>query len=114
MMKHRNKLAHYTGHKLRNIATDFLQPQRAPSPVLQLQCIVFSNSSGAGGKGSSASKKFCAVMNLPPPPVKFQRYNGILLESLSKVSDASMKKAVEETVEMNNSNIDITAAFDGS
>ncbi|GFW85255.1 hypothetical protein TNCV_3249951 [Trichonephila clavipes] len=30
------------------------------------------------------------------------------------VSDASMKKAVEETVEINNSDIDITAAFDGS
>ncbi|GFS63411.1 hypothetical protein TNCV_2239561 [Trichonephila clavipes] len=38
----------------------------------------------------------------------------ILSESLSKVSDASMKKAAEETVEMNNSNRDITAAFDGS
>ncbi|GFY07945.1 uncharacterized protein TNCV_2579771 [Trichonephila clavipes] len=36
------------------------------------------------------------------------------IESLSKFSDASMKKAVEETVEMNNSNRDITAAFDGS
>ncbi|GFU96394.1 uncharacterized protein TNCV_89701 [Trichonephila clavipes] len=35
------------------------------------------------GKGSSAAKTFCAVMNLPPPPAKFQRYNGILLESLS-------------------------------
>ncbi|GFX61561.1 uncharacterized protein TNCV_2745361 [Trichonephila clavipes] len=66
------------------------------------------------GKGSSAAKTFCAVMNLPPPPAKFERYNGILLESLSKVSDASMKKAVEETVEMNNGNRDITAAFDGS
>ncbi|GFY21375.1 uncharacterized protein TNCV_3994191 [Trichonephila clavipes] len=66
------------------------------------------------GKGSSAAKTFCAVMNLPPPPAKFQFYNGILLESLLKVSDASMKKAVEETVEMNNSNINITAAFDGS
>ncbi|GFT97122.1 uncharacterized protein TNCV_3857901 [Trichonephila clavipes] len=56
------------------------------------------------GKGSSAAKTICAAMNLPPPPAKFQRYNGILLESLSKVSDASMKKAVEETVELNNSN----------
>ncbi|GFX73955.1 uncharacterized protein TNCV_397661 [Trichonephila clavipes] len=65
-------------------------------------------------KVSSAAKTFCSVMNLPPPPAKFQRYNGILLESLSKVSDASMKKAVEETIEMNNSNRDITAAFDGS
>ncbi|GFX83071.1 uncharacterized protein TNCV_4986651 [Trichonephila clavipes] len=66
------------------------------------------------GKGSSAANTFCAVMNLPPPPTKFQRYYGILLEMVSKVSDASMKKAVEETVEMKNNNRDITAAFDGS
>ncbi|GFW90204.1 uncharacterized protein TNCV_1790241 [Trichonephila clavipes] len=66
------------------------------------------------GKGSNAAKIFCVVMNLPPPPAKFQRYNGIFLESLSKVSDASMKKSVEETVEMNNSNRDITAAFGSS
>ncbi|GFT80338.1 hypothetical protein TNCV_1189911 [Trichonephila clavipes] len=37
----------------------------------------------------------------------------IVLESLSNVSDASMKKAVEETVKINNSNRDMTAAFDG-
>ncbi|GFX38380.1 uncharacterized protein TNCV_2343561 [Trichonephila clavipes] len=36
------------------------------------------------GKGSIPAKAFCAVMNLPPPPAKFQRYNGILLESHSK------------------------------
>ncbi|GFV30924.1 uncharacterized protein TNCV_4013581 [Trichonephila clavipes] len=66
------------------------------------------------GKGNSAAKTFCAVMNLPPPPAKFQRYNGILLESLSKFSNASMKRAVEETVEINNSNRYITSAFDGS
>ncbi|GFV66859.1 uncharacterized protein TNCV_4258341 [Trichonephila clavipes] len=66
------------------------------------------------GKSSSSAKTFCAVMNLPPPPAKFQRYNGMLLENLSNVSDASVKKAVEETVEMNNSNRDITAAFDRS
>ncbi|GFW23003.1 uncharacterized protein TNCV_3647801 [Trichonephila clavipes] len=66
------------------------------------------------GKCISAAKICCAAMNLPPPPAKFQRYNGKILESLSKVSDASIKKAVKETVEMNNSNIDITATFAGS
>ncbi|GFY45091.1 hypothetical protein TNIN_139241 [Trichonephila inaurata madagascariensis] len=55
-------------------------------------------------KGNSAAKEFCAVMNVPPPPAKFQRYNGILLESLTKVSNASVKKAGQETVDMNNSN----------
>ncbi|GFU31892.1 uncharacterized protein NPIL_694341 [Nephila pilipes] len=64
------------------------------------------------GKGNSAAKTFCAVMNLPPPPAKFERYNDILLRSLIKVSRESMKNAVEDTVK--NNNRDITAAFDGS
>ncbi|GFW30326.1 putative transposable element [Trichonephila clavipes] len=76
--------------------------------------VVICNSASGSGKGSSTAKTFCAVMNLPPPPAKFQRYNGIILESHSKVSDASMKKPVEETVEINNKNKVITAAFDGS
>ncbi|GFQ97047.1 uncharacterized protein TNCT_268041 [Trichonephila clavata] len=65
------------------------------------------------GKGSSSAKAFCAVMDLPPTPAKFQSYNGILLDSHRKVSDASVRKAVEETLEMNECNRDITAAFDG-
>ncbi|GFT35810.1 uncharacterized protein NPIL_422681 [Nephila pilipes] len=66
------------------------------------------------GKGNSTAKTFCAVMNLPPPPSKFKRYNDILLRSLIKVSSESMRNAVEDTVKNNNSNRDITAAFDGS
>ncbi|GFT05053.1 uncharacterized protein NPIL_265111 [Nephila pilipes] len=66
------------------------------------------------GKGNSAAKTFCAVMNLPPPPAKFELYNDILLRSLIKVSRESMRNAVEDTVKNNNSNRDITAAFDGS
>ncbi|GFW54132.1 uncharacterized protein TNCV_4372061 [Trichonephila clavipes] len=84
------------------------------NPYIEEQTRSGNKNTRRRGKGSSAAKTFCAVMNLPPPPAKFHRYNGILLESLSKVSDASMKKTVEETVEMNNSNRDITAAFDGS
>ncbi|GFT21439.1 uncharacterized protein NPIL_441321, partial [Nephila pilipes] len=60
------------------------------------------------GKGNSA------VMDLPPPPAKFERYNDILLRSLLKVSSESMRNAVEDTVKNNNSNRDITAAFAGS
>ncbi|GFS73953.1 uncharacterized protein NPIL_167381 [Nephila pilipes] len=66
------------------------------------------------GKGNSAAKTFCAIMNLPPPSAKFERYNDILLRSLIKVSNESMRNAVEDTVKKNNSNRDITAAFDGS
>ncbi|GFU14248.1 uncharacterized protein NPIL_249901 [Nephila pilipes] len=65
------------------------------------------------GKGNSPAKTFCAIMNLPPPPAKFERYNDVLSRSLLKVSSESMKNAVEETVNIN-SNRDITEAFDGS
>ncbi|GFS75513.1 hypothetical protein NPIL_478781 [Nephila pilipes] len=35
-------------------------------------------------KDNSAAKTFCVVMNLPPPPAKFERYNNILLRSNDK------------------------------
>ncbi|GFU26257.1 uncharacterized protein NPIL_322261 [Nephila pilipes] len=66
------------------------------------------------GKGNSAAKTFYAIMNLPSPPAKFERYNDVLLRSLKKVSNESMRNAVEETAKNKNSNRDITAAFDGS
>ncbi|GFS28392.1 uncharacterized protein NPIL_650401, partial [Nephila pilipes] len=66
------------------------------------------------GKVNSASKTSCAIMNLPPPPAKFERYNDVLLRSLIRVRNDSMRNAVEETDKNNNSYRDITAAFDGS
>ncbi|GFT53868.1 uncharacterized protein NPIL_514991 [Nephila pilipes] len=65
-------------------------------------------------KGNSAAKIFCAIMNFPPTPAKFERYNYLLLRSLIKVSNESMRNAVEETVKNNNSNKDFLAAFNGS
>ncbi|GFU48182.1 uncharacterized protein NPIL_85901 [Nephila pilipes] len=64
-------------------------------------------------KGNSAAKIFCAIMNLPPPPAKFEHYNDVLLRNLLKVRNESMKNVVEETVNIN-SNRDITAAFHSS
>lgn len=30
------------------------------------------------GKSHKAAKVFCGLMNLPPPPTKFERYNEVL------------------------------------
>ncbi|GFT23351.1 uncharacterized protein NPIL_159921 [Nephila pilipes] len=65
------------------------------------------------GKCNSAAKTFCAIMNLPPP-AKVERCNDILLSILIRVSSESMRNAVEDSVKNNNSNMDITAYFDGN
>ncbi|GFT58327.1 uncharacterized protein NPIL_229181 [Nephila pilipes] len=58
------------------------------------------------GKGNNAAKTFCAIINLPPHPAKFELHYDILLRSLIKVSSESMRNAVEDTVKNNNSNRD--------
>lgn len=73
--------------------------------VYALRCI---------GKGQRAAQIFCGVMNLPPPPAKFARYKENLLNSLSIVCKESIVKAVDETVQFQNGNRDIVAAFDGT
>ncbi|GFT78596.1 uncharacterized protein NPIL_625271 [Nephila pilipes] len=56
------------------------------------------------GKGNSEAMTFCGIMNLPPPPAKFERYNDILLRRLIKVSSESIRNAVEYTVKNNKNN----------
>ncbi|KAF8794725.1 hypothetical protein HNY73_002668 [Argiope bruennichi] len=36
------------------------------------------------GKSKTAARTFCAVMNLPPPPAKFERFNNSLSAALEK------------------------------
>ncbi|GFS54433.1 hypothetical protein NPIL_261701 [Nephila pilipes] len=64
------------------------------------------------GSGNSAVKTFCAIMNLTPPPAKFETYNDILLRGLIKVSSESTRNSVEDTVKNNNnsyrSNLEIS------
>ncbi|GFU38652.1 uncharacterized protein NPIL_120921, partial [Nephila pilipes] len=56
------------------------------------------------GKGNSAAMTFWAIMNLPPPLAKFERYNDILLRRLKEVSSESIKNAVEDIVKNNKNN----------
>jgi hypothetical protein len=55
------------------------------------------------GKGRKAAQTYCAIMDLPPPP-RFECLNRVPLDSLVDVSNMSMRNAVKEAVEMNDSN----------
>lgn len=66
------------------------------------------------GKGIAASRMFCSVMDLPQPPSKFERFYKVIGPAVSSVAEESMKAAVNEAIEENDGNRDITAAFDGT
>ncbi|GFU57111.1 uncharacterized protein TNCV_1779741 [Trichonephila clavipes] len=66
------------------------------------------------GKGAEAARMFCGIMNLPPPPTKFSKYNKMLLGATKDVCDATMKDAVKEAVEENQNIRDIPVAVDGT
>lgn len=66
------------------------------------------------GKGRCAARTFCAVMNLPPPPAKFEKFYDSLTDALSSACTKSMIKAVEEAVSSNDNVRDISVALDGS
>ncbi|GFY16058.1 uncharacterized protein TNCV_341071 [Trichonephila clavipes] len=62
------------------------------------------------GKGGAAARIFCGLMNLPPPPAKFECHNSMFLNVLKTISEDSMNAAVHEAVIAidNNSNIAVT------
>ncbi|GFT49020.1 uncharacterized protein TNCV_3874861 [Trichonephila clavipes] len=37
------------------------------------------------GKGGAAARIFCGLMNLPPPPAKFERHNSLFLNVLKQL-----------------------------
>ena len=66
------------------------------------------------GKGPTAGKILCGIMNLPRPTTSISKHRHILLE---KVAEESMKTATQEAVEENRDSetpTDITIAFDGT
>ncbi|KAF8784709.1 hypothetical protein HNY73_010353 [Argiope bruennichi] len=65
------------------------------------------------GKGKTAARAFCAVMNLPPPPAKFEHFNNSLSTALEKLCSKSMTKAVEGAVSINDNVRDISVTLDG-
>ncbi|GFX15019.1 uncharacterized protein TNCV_4897871 [Trichonephila clavipes] len=53
------------------------------------------------GKGAESARMFCGIMNLPPPPTKFSKYNHILLQATRETCEHSMAEAVREAVDEN-------------
>ncbi|GFU41337.1 hypothetical protein TNCV_3011571 [Trichonephila clavipes] len=66
------------------------------------------------GKGGAAARIFCGLMNLPPPPAKFERHNSLFLNVLKTISEDSMNAAVHEAVIANDDNSNIAVAVDGT
>ncbi|GFU96867.1 uncharacterized protein TNCV_4862321 [Trichonephila clavipes] len=66
------------------------------------------------GKGGAAARIFCGLMNLPPPPAKFERQNSLFLNVLKTISEDSMNAAVHEAVIANDNNSNIAVAVDGT
>ncbi|GFW19252.1 uncharacterized protein TNCV_255791 [Trichonephila clavipes] len=65
-------------------------------------------------KGGAAARIFCGLMNLPPPPAKFERPNSLFLNVLKTISEDSMNAAVHEAVIANDNNSNIAVAVDGT
>ncbi|GFX50211.1 uncharacterized protein TNCV_2782331 [Trichonephila clavipes] len=66
------------------------------------------------GKGGAAARIFCGLMNLSPPPAKFERHNSLFLNVLKTISEDSMNAAVHEAVIANDNNSNIAVAVDGT
>ncbi|GFU23325.1 uncharacterized protein TNCV_2560021 [Trichonephila clavipes] len=64
------------------------------------------------GKGGAAARIFCGLMNLPPPPAKFERHNSLFLNVLKTISEDSMNAAVHEAVIANDNNSNIAVAVE--
>ncbi|GFX39992.1 uncharacterized protein TNCV_2647551 [Trichonephila clavipes] len=68
----------------------------------------------SASKGSESARMFCGIMNLPPPPTKFSKYNHILLQATRETCEHSMAEAVREAVDENDGKRDLAVAVDGS
>jgi hypothetical protein len=66
------------------------------------------------GKGESAGKALCAMMNLPKGPTRFQKCSKILSEAVKDCAVVSMKDAVKKAVECNEGATGLTIAVDGT
>lgn len=66
------------------------------------------------GVGVAESQTFSAIMNLPPPPLKFVTHIKALVDMLQPVAEDSMNNAAKEAIEENSGCKKIAAAFDGT
>lgn len=53
------------------------------------------------GKGKSAGRMLCGMLNLPKPPVHFEKYTNILKSYVKTVAENTMSDAVEVAVLQN-------------
>ncbi|GFT20411.1 uncharacterized protein TNCV_4964171 [Trichonephila clavipes] len=67
----------------------------------------------SASKGAESARMFCGIMNLPPPPTKFSKYNHILLQATRETCEHSMAEAVREAVDENDGKRDLAVAVDG-
>ncbi|GFW84754.1 uncharacterized protein TNCV_680421 [Trichonephila clavipes] len=68
----------------------------------------------SASKGAESARMFCGIMNLPPPPTKFSKYNHILLQATRETCEHSMAEAVREAVDENDGKRDLAVTVDGS
>lgn len=66
------------------------------------------------GKARKAAKVFCGVMNSPPPPTKFTRFNDFLGSVVEDVCFASMENAIDVAAAANDGDRDSVIAIDGT
>lgn len=66
------------------------------------------------GKGHSAAETMCAVLNMPRPPCKIDKYTGFIGGYVESVACESMKSAANDAAESNDGKTDIPVAFDGT
>lgn len=66
------------------------------------------------GRGHDSGKTLCAVMNLPPPPTQFRKFNKDLCNVLKTCAQNSMTEAIEEAVVENEGSRDLVVTLDGT
>lgn len=66
------------------------------------------------GKGMTAGKMLCGMMNLPAPLTRHKNYSQILTSTSEKIANESMAKAVCESVQLNKNSRDLCVAIDGT
>lgn len=66
------------------------------------------------GKGHTAAKSLCGILNLPPPPTMYAKHEAYLCLICEDLCKASMKSAVEDDILINENVRDLCVALDGS
>lgn len=66
------------------------------------------------GKGFSAGKVLCGLLNIATPPTNVGKYTSAVGQSVKIVAEITMKDAVAEAVTNNENNTDIAIGFDGT